>query len=146
MLFRTMGYFRDGGVGAMHNLLRRRFNNRWDEHETRLIAEYLGQITAQPPSGEFAMNSLLQPILAADGHAGVYARRPVGKLPRDVPVSVLFGDNDWLRPHNSGAERFVAAANGAGVQATLGTTDRAGHHLYMDNSESFNRVVTQLHV
>eukprot|EP00729_Bicosta_minor_P014824 gene14824-11558_t len=59
----------------------------------------------------------------------------------------LFGDSDWLRPHNQGADKFVAACRNAGVgQSTLETTANAGHHLYMDNAASFNAAVSRLHV
>ena len=56
-----LGRFRDG-VAAVENVVKRRFNDRWNPEETRLIAEYLWHITAQPGSGEFAMNSILRTL------------------------------------------------------------------------------------
>ena len=45
----------------------------------RLLADYLYHITVAHPSGEFAMNSLLQPGLQPN-EAGVFAREPLAAL------------------------------------------------------------------
>ncbi len=152
-LFRAWSYMRRGGPQAVEAILRRRFGDRWPAHENALIAHYLYHITAQPGSGEFAMNSLLVPIFApaagAAGRGGVFARQPIQPrvhlLPMDAPVLVLFGDADWLRPPADGAEAFVEAARHAGCSAYLRTIPNAGHHLYLDNSSVFNGLVNQLH-
>merc|ERR1711924_223641 len=58
-IIRGLGRFRDGAA-TVENLVKRRFNDRWDARETKLISDYLWHITAQPPSGEYAMNSILK--------------------------------------------------------------------------------------
>ena len=58
-LFRAWSYLGGGGVDGVESIIRRRFGNRWPAQETNLIASYLYHITAQPGSGEFAMNSLM---------------------------------------------------------------------------------------
>lgn len=45
------------------------------------------------------MNSLLVPMLSADQPRGVYARSPLANDLRKLvstPVTLMFGDNDWL--------------------------------------------------
>lgn len=101
------------------------------------------------------MNSLLQPVFhAGQRDRGVFARQPLSPRAVDLagagPLLVLFGDRDWLRPPGDGAERFVEAAQAAGVGAGVGgarlaTTPDAGHHLYLDNAPHFNRAVNELH-
>ena len=68
-IFRAWSYLRRGGPPVVEGILRRRFGDRWPAHETALIANYLYHITAQPGSGEFAMNSLLVPIFPRAGSA-----------------------------------------------------------------------------
>ena len=98
------------------------------------------------------MNSLLQPVFSAS-HTGVYARQPlqpfVGRWP-DVPVLILFGDNDWLKPFGDAADLFMAAVDASRSreqpqQSALIITPHAGHHLYMDNAAHFNAAVNRLH-
>ena len=80
---------------------------------------------------------------------GVFARQPLqprlASLPKSAPVLILFGDHDWLRPAGNGAEAFADAARASGVKSvTLETTEKAGHHLYLDNPDSFNAAVNRL--
>jgi len=107
-------------------------NTEWSEHQ-RAVADYLFEITRAPPSGEYALNSLLKPPAAAQG---IVARVPLAGLLKDrsdVRVLTLFGDHDWL-------------ASPAALQASKQIGDLiilpgAGHHLYLDNYKLFNRAV-----
>jgi cardiolipin-specific phospholipase len=77
----------------------RRFGPRWSEEETALLADYLYQISVAPASGEYAMNSLLVPMLSPDQPRGVYARSPLAHHLRklvSMRVTLIFGDKDWL--------------------------------------------------
>ena len=47
----------------MNNIVNRRFSHRWGEVESKIVSDYLYHITAAPGSGEYSMNSLLQPII-----------------------------------------------------------------------------------
>lgn len=182
------------------------------------MADYLFHLTAQPGSGEFAMNSLLVPIvnsLQATKGRVVFAREPIepriSELPprslnlptpegpkaaaggvggrgeggarnaggdggggaaeavaavkralstsgarppatktaatgtTTIPLLVLFGDSDWLRPPKEERARFVALAEAAGKPVDLEVVPGAGHHLYLDNAPHFNRRVNGLH-
>ena len=92
-IFRAWSYLRRGGPPVVEGILRRRFGDRWPAHETALIANYLYHITAQPGSGEFAMNSLLVPIFPRAGSARLalsfgcfVVRRPQRRRPCAVGV------------------------------------------------------------
>ena len=51
------------GRTTVRSILRRRFDNRWDTLENDLIADYLFHISVAKASGEFALNSILKPVL-----------------------------------------------------------------------------------
>lgn len=53
------------GPNTVHSVVKRRFGaDRWSESDTSLISNYLYHITAAPASGEYAMNSILKPIVS----------------------------------------------------------------------------------
>jgi pimeloyl-ACP methyl ester carboxylesterase len=135
-LVRALGETR--GRAAVHRVVGSRFGQVQD-WDPALVAEYLFEITRAPPSGEYALNSLLKPPVAA---GGVVARVPLETLllpaaagrPR-FAIHTMFGDHDWLR-----TPQAVESAQRLG---TLDILPQAGHHLYLDNPEHFNRLVMQ---
>lgn len=53
------------GPDTVRSIVKRRFgSDRWDENDTTLISNYLYHISAAPASGEYAMNSILIPIVS----------------------------------------------------------------------------------
>ena len=122
------------GPARVKEVLIRRFRNRWNEHETELLADYLYHITAAVASGEYAMNGLLTPMLTASGNIGLFARRPLVHRMQELtlPVHVAYGDNDWLHA-SPGCEEAVDVLHRSGVDITLEIINNAGHHVYMDN-------------
>ena len=149
------------GPDVVLSAVTRRFGpERWSVEDAKLVADYLYHINAAPASGEYAMNSLLQPIVSRavpDGESdgtteirritGVYAREPVspatfsksfaensGDAP---PVLIIYGDHDWLSFPTVG--KYVQDLNGHGVDASVVTVPEAGHHLYMDNASHFHK-------
>lgn len=118
-------------------------------HELELLADYLYHITVADPSGEFAMNSLLEPVVSPD-IMGVFAREP---LQREFArtdqncriadtVKVLFGDHDWMRPNESSARTTLETLNKqCGVHVSVDIIPNAGHHLYIDNAPDFAKHV-----
>ena len=104
----------------------------------RLLADYLYHITVAHPSGEFAMNSLLQPGLQPN-EAGVFAREPLAPLfethhSGNLQWKVLFGDHDWMRSasNEKAAQRAMQIARGR-----ICIVPNAGHHLYLENPNAF---------
>ena len=112
-----------------------------------LLADYLFHITVAHPSGEFAMNSLLEPGMSPD-MAGVFAREPLEPLfeaygnqhqhpnRSSLPTTkwkVVFGDKDWMRPNEPSARQALANI----PLGSVSVVPNAGHHLYLDNPDDF---------
>lgn len=151
-LVRMMGASR-GSRNTKRGLLGRiphlRGKSPKEEEEFNLLAEYLYHITVADPSGEFAMNSLLEPAISPDS-AGVYAREPLEDsfLPKYLnsekdstlkSVTVLFGDHDWMRPNEYSARTTIQnlQQHSGGIQGSVEIIPNAGHHLYLDNPRDF---------
>jgi cardiolipin-specific phospholipase len=151
------------GKGWITNSLNRRFGKRWGDEELKKISEYLYHISALPASGEYALNSLLQPVAwfgppteesngsidkgtpprRAAARFGVFARSPLEDTMHDhphamssKPMLILYGDNDWLRFDT--VDSVVEKWRGHGVDVTIETIPQAGHHLYLDNATDFH--------
>eukprot|EP01130_Rhizamoeba_saxonica_P017468 TRINITY_DN847_c0_g1_i1.p1 TRINITY_DN847_c0_g1~~TRINITY_DN847_c0_g1_i1.p1 ORF type:complete len:216 (+),score=43.67 TRINITY_DN847_c0_g1_i1:417-1064(+) len=126
------------GSTLIKNAVKRRFNQRINEIEGDLIADYLYQLTALPPSGEYAMNALLNPIV--QDKPGVYARQPIwGELMNThIPTVILFGDNDWMY-HPDVLQLTKHNAN-----VTVRIVSDSGHHIYFDNPREFNSLLTNI--
>jgi len=117
------------------------------ESEVDLLADYLYQITVADPSGEYAINSLLEPV-ASPNSMGVYAREALhsrmNDLDSSISIKVLFGDTDWMRSHpNEESARHVMSSLQSNRQSnstsSMHVVANAGHHLYLDNSDHFIR-------
>ena len=97
-----------------------------------LLADYLYEITVAHPSGEFALNALLNPPFRK---GAVVARRPITGFNGNFPVHVIYGDRDWLGTSS-------AIENGRRVGAKVSIMQNATHHLYIDNPKEFARLCT----
>jgi cardiolipin-specific phospholipase len=117
--------------------------------ELDLLAEYLYHVTVAPASGEYAMNSLLEPAASEVG-AGVYARQPLGggkmmealrnnqRKQELTSIKVLYGDHDWMRFNEVAARKeCVSIRSYCSIDADVHVIPNAGHHLYLDNPDSF---------
>ena len=119
----------------------------------QLLGDYLYHITVADPSGEFAMNSLLEPVVSPD-IMGVFARQPLQQLFKGFDEDVrttkesialkkavcLFGDHDWMRPNEMATRAvFSQLNNNSSMSASVHIIENAGHHLYLDNAASFER-------
>jgi len=148
-----------------------RFGNRWDSQKNSIISEYLYHLQAQSASGEYALNSLLEPIFvpsserAKEGDqerkSGVYARKPIGAelaklwLPGDKQkqrvdpefrLNVLFGDRDWIwhdsvRDTMKNLDTLLGTGGFGDARSKLTIVPSSGHHLYLDNPSSFNQSI-----
>lgn len=136
------------GLDYVRNTLHRRFGGRWATRELELVSDYLYHISAAPASGEYALNSLLTPVLYETSEGGkvtasIFAKQPLeNDLMRfHAPLLLLFGDNDWLR--YAEVEQTVARWKSAGVEARYVLVPKAGHHLYLDNPPYFHDSIAQ---
>ena len=151
-LVRLMGSSR--GKRAVKRALQGRIPHL-NQQSLDLLAEYLYHITVAPASGEYAMNSLLEPGFSKEG-AGVFSREPLGggamskamsngtQSPFNQGIKVLFGDSDWMKFHERAArEEMQRISTKLGIPAGVHVVPKAGHHLYLDNSASFARHILE---
>lgn len=110
-------------------MITRRFPTE-DPVTREAFVEYFYQISAASPSGEYSLSTLLE--------SGAYARRPMcDRLKQvQVPVTFLYGDRDWMS-----WEVAQEVGKGMKVRTWVRRVKEAGHHLYFDNAEEFNRCV-----
>lgn len=98
--------------------------------EQEIFGSYLDQISSLPGSGEYALNAILAP--------GAWAREPLHHHLPDLkmPCCFLFGSYDWMD-----YEHAVLAAEHMNVPCKIIRVDHAGHQLFLDNDEAFNRYI-----
>ncbi|XP_066581752.1 (Lyso)-N-acylphosphatidylethanolamine lipase isoform X2 [Prorops nasuta] len=101
--------------------------------DTNVISQYLYQCNSQSPSGESAFRAMMLSF--------GWAKNPIvnrlDKLHSDIPLTLLCGSRSWI--DNSAVEltKQVRPSSYVNVQFITG----AGHHVYADKSEIFNKYV-----
>ncbi|OCF37260.1 cardiolipin-specific phospholipase [Kwoniella heveanensis BCC8398] len=111
----------------------RRFASQTEE-DVRDLHAYIYGTSIMKGSGEYCISHILAP--------GAYARIPiVDRISRlKVPVTFMYGDNDWMDVE--GGRASVEALKEAGnSNATCHVVPKAGHHLYLDNPEFTNKLL-----
>lgn len=103
--------------------------------ETTVISQYLHQCNAQSPTGESAFHAMMQGF----GWAKNPIVRRIDKLNPEIPITLLYGSRSWV--DNSSWETLKQARSSSyiNVQAITG----AGHHVYADKSDIFNKYVIE---
>lgn len=140
----------------------RRFNHLPPE-EAAALHLYAYNLFRQKGSGEFALTYILAP--------GAYARNPLinridqvgrgeiteGKRETGFPVVLMYGDSDWMDVAGGFAseEKIKARAEKALMEGTgeerrdengsarVVVVRKAGHHLYLDNPDEFNKYLVK---
>lgn len=161
------------GPAAVKNMVSRRFgSDRWKESDSTLIADYLYHISAAPASGEYAMNSILRPIVSkkfknsesekGDYHStSVYAREPISPklfsqaITQSSPLRsvsssplprcppVLLLYGDHDWLRFPKMDQYIRDLRSHDVNADLITVPSAGHHLYLDNAVVFHEKINE---
>ncbi|KAJ3007705.1 UNVERIFIED_CONTAM: hypothetical protein HDU68_003386 [Siphonaria sp. JEL0065] len=121
-----------------------------DENDQRLISDYVYNLsTVRPAAGEYALNALMEvrmvPGTGKEFKWSLYARHPVGlrlyeALPAHIPVSIVFGDNDWM--FSNRRDMLKLELIHSRPQSKLHVLSNAGHHLYLDNPDEMFSVFT----
>ncbi|WWC93086.1 uncharacterized protein L201_008051 [Kwoniella dendrophila CBS 6074] len=104
------------------------------EEDVRDLHQYIYGTSIMKGSGEYCISHILAP--------GAYARIPIlDRINRlKVPVTMMYGDNDWMDVE--GGHASVKALKEAGNQnASCHVIPKAGHHLYLDNPEYTNKLL-----
>ncbi|EIW71763.1 hypothetical protein TREMEDRAFT_22144, partial [Tremella mesenterica DSM 1558] len=129
-ILRALGPWAPMTVGRYSS---RRFVGQ-SEEDIRDLHAYIYNTSILKGSGEYCISHILAP--------GAHARIPIVDRISKVtcPVTFIYGDNDWMDV--DGGHESVKVLNKAGnKQATVHVVPKAGHHVYLDNSEVTNRII-----
>ncbi|XP_078473583.1 (Lyso)-N-acylphosphatidylethanolamine lipase isoform X1 [Lampetra fluviatilis] len=112
---------------------KRKFSNLFDDDT---ICEYIYHCNAQTPSGETAFKAMTIPY--------GWAKRPmlhrIGDLDPAIPIAIIYGARSWIDSSSGG--KVVEARPGS--RTRLVQIRGAGHHVYADQPEDFNKMVEQI--
>ncbi|XP_011648272.1 protein ABHD4 isoform X3 [Pogonomyrmex barbatus] len=103
--------------------------------DTAIISQYIHQCNAQTPSGESAFHAMMQGF----GWAKNPIVKRMDKLSDDIPITLLYGSRSWV--DNSAGETIKQYKSSSYVNVQVITG--AGHHVYADKSETFNKYVLE---
>lgn len=114
----------------------RRFANL-PPHEAELLHRYAYGIFQGPGSGEYMLNYLLAP--------GAEARHPLierGIHKLKCKLLWCYGKEDWMdRKGGELCSNIINSVSGDPSASTTCEIENAGHHVYLDNIDEFNRMV-----
>uniref|UniRef100_A0A914Y1T4 1-acylglycerol-3-phosphate O-acyltransferase ABHD5 n=1 Tax=Panagrolaimus superbus TaxID=310955 RepID=A0A914Y1T4_9BILA len=106
------------------------------DSDPNAIYEYIYQINAQKPTGEIAFKTMSLKY--------GWAKRPmlnrITKLNSKVPMSFLFGARSWI----SSSSGYKVKEERPQSYVDVNIISNAGHHVYADNQEEFNRVMSKI--
>lgn len=102
-------------------------------NDASLIPQYIYQCNSQRPSGEGAFHSMMQGL----GWAKNPMVKRVHELHKDVPITLMYGSKSWV--DNLAAEIVKEKRMSSFVQSHI--IMGAGHHVYADKPETFNKHV-----
>ncbi|CRL00169.1 CLUMA_CG013444, isoform B [Clunio marinus] len=113
-----------------------KYENVVDKHD-RTIAKYVYHCNTKKTTGELAFRNLLD--------VGAYPKRPMlerllNGLKENIPMTIIFGEESWI-DNSFGPE----LKNGRSVESytQIENIKSAGHQLFSDNAEEFNRIVLE---
>ncbi|PPQ77713.1 hypothetical protein CVT25_011148 [Psilocybe cyanescens] len=115
----------------------RRFSGLTPE-ETRDMHDYIMNITLAKGSGEYCISHILEP--------GAHARLPIvdriSALPKDMQITFVYGDHDWMDP--VGGQESLKRLKGVGNNnGRMYIITNAGHHVYLDNKDEVNALLVK---
>lgn len=109
------------------------------EEELRALHNYCQAIFTARGSSEYCLAHLLAP--------GAYARLPmvsrVSALPKTLPISYLYGSQDWMDV-KGGRESVKRLAEGGNHLGSSFVVDNSGHHIYLDNPKAFDLLLKRI--
>ncbi|XP_035741155.1 (Lyso)-N-acylphosphatidylethanolamine lipase-like isoform X2 [Vespa mandarinia] len=103
--------------------------------DTGVISQYIHQCNAQTPSGESAFHAMMQGF----GWAKNPIVKRMDKLNPEIPITLLYGSRSWVDNSAGEAIKQSRLSSYVNVQVITG----AGHHVYADKSDIFNKYVLE---
>ncbi|CAD6995101.1 unnamed protein product [Ceratitis capitata] len=105
------------------------------EDNTKVIPQYIHQCNVQKPSGESAFHAMM----ALFGWAKYPMEHRLKDLRVDIPITFIYGSESWM--DSSSGETIKAHRVDSIVDIKM--VDGAGHHVYADKADIFNRYVNE---
>lgn len=103
--------------------------------DEKLISQYIHQCNAQTPSGESAFHTMMDGF----GWAKYPMVKRINELREDIPITLLYGSRSWV--DSSAGEKIKKLRPNSMVDLKVITG--AGHHVYADKAEIFNKYVNE---
>ena len=134
-LLRILGPYQ--GEKMIGNYVSNRFGQNITDTENEAIANLLYQTTMRPGTTETSIMVLFTPAFAA--HLPLGDDQRLGSPSFPVPVSILYGDNDWMKNVEDDSASLVIEKNKEkhGDKSRLITISDSGHNMHIDNSDMF---------
>ncbi|XP_053967369.1 (Lyso)-N-acylphosphatidylethanolamine lipase isoform X1 [Anastrepha ludens] len=105
------------------------------EEDNNLLPHYIHQCNAQTPSGESAFHTMMTSF--------GWAKHPMVHRAKDVregiPITFIYGSRSWI--DSSSGEKIKAQRPDSRVDIKM--VSGAGHHVYADKPDVFNRYVNE---
>lgn len=105
------------------------------EDDINLIPQYIHQCNAQYPSGESAFHTMMESFGWAK-HPMIHRIKDVR---HDIPMTFIYGTRSWI---DSSSGEKIKAQRGDSV-VDIKVVNGAGHHVYADKPDIFNRYVNE---
>ncbi|KAH8308963.1 hypothetical protein KR059_004515 [Drosophila kikkawai] len=105
------------------------------EEDINLLPQYIHQCNAQHPSGESAFHTMMQSFGWAK-HPMIHRIKDVR---RDIPITFIYGSRSWIDSSSGEKIKSQRGSNMVDIKIVTG----AGHHVYADKPDVFNRYVNE---
>ena len=98
----------------------------------------------RPGTTETAIMVLFSPAFSA--HIPLGDEKRLGSSSFPVPVSILYGDTDWMKNVEDDSASLVIEQNQIkhGDKSRLITISNSGHNLHIDNSDMFAKEIISI--
>nr|XP_016929718.1 (Lyso)-N-acylphosphatidylethanolamine lipase isoform X1 [Drosophila suzukii]XP_016929719.1 (Lyso)-N-acylphosphatidylethanolamine lipase isoform X1 [Drosophila suzukii] len=105
------------------------------EEDINLLPQYIHQCNAQNPSGESAFHTMMQSFGWAK-HPMIHRIKDVRS---DIPITFIYGSRSWIDSSSGEKIKSQRGSNMVDIKIVTG----AGHHVYADKPDVFNRYVNE---
>lgn len=132
-VLRVAGPWGPGLVKRFRPDLQKKFSDKEDDDT---IFDYIYHCNAQTPSGEAAFKTM--------NTSFGWAKRPmihrIIDIEKHIPMTFIYGSRSWVDSNTGFHVKYLRHESYVDVQVVRG----AGHHVYADRPEPFNRLVQRI--